>query len=409
MSSCVRQRPCQNCEDPSWYQREELNHWFALVWSFSDKLTDSDTVHWSGSPLDFHGLVDIDNAQSYRFLGTQPSNIPALVQNQVVVQPWRTIYTFSTPDKAVELVVTFSQPTAIEDPYTYITFDARTLDQKTHQVRIYFEEGPLLGVNDKNEKVYWSRMDGDRTVLTMGAYNQIPFGIRGDATRNNWGYAHLVSGNSSATRGYQGFGEQLRQAFVNHQTMPSDDMRKPRSASDQPPASAFVIDLGQVSTASVSSYVVFLFDDVYSMLYFEEWQAPCWQAELDQNVTLLINEAVAYYQSNMADITDSDELLMTLLTNTGGSQYSLLGSLVVRQILGSLTRTWSKQYNRSQLYMKEISSDGDVSTVDVIYPSSPFFLWLHPGLLRDMLLPVLAYANNETTIDYNLPWAPHHL
>jgi hypothetical protein len=59
--------------------------------------------------------------------------------------------------------------------------------------------------------------------------------------------------------------------------------------------------------------------------------------------------------------------------------------------------------------MKEISSDGDVSTVDVIYPSSPFFLWLHPEMLRDVLVPVLAYANNETTVDYNLPWAPHHL
>lgn len=366
-------------------------------------------MHWSGSPLNFHGLIDIDNAQSYRFLGAQPSNIPALVQSKVVVQPWRTIYTFSTPDNAVELVVTFSQPTAIEDPYTYITFGVRTLDQKTHQVRIYFEEGPLLGVNDKNEKVFWSRMDGDRTVLTMHAYNQIPFGIRGDETRNNWGYAHLISGNNSVTKGYQGFGEQLRQAFVNHQAMPSDDMRKPRSASDQPPASAFVIDLGQVSTTAVSSYVIFLFDDVYSMLYFEEWQTPCWRAELDQDVTLLINEAADYYQSNMADITDSDELLMTLLTNTGGEQYSLLGSLVTRQIMGSLTRTWSKQYNRSQLYMKEISSDGDVSTVDVIYPSSPFFLWLHPEMLRDVLVPVLAYANNETNVDYNLPWAPHHL
>lgn len=25
------------------------------------------------------------------------------------------------------------------------------------------------------------------------------------------------------------------------------------------------------------------------------------------------------------------------------------------------------------------------------------------------MLPLLAYANNETSIEYNLPWAPHHL
>ncbi|CAF0829870.1 unnamed protein product [Rotaria sordida] len=379
------------------------------VWSCSDNLTDSDTVHWSGSPLAFYGLIDIDNSQTYRFLGTQPSNIPPLIQNNVVVQPWRTIYKFSTPANTIELILSFSQPTSIEDPYTYITFDVRTLDQKTHNVRIYFEESSRLSINDKNEKISWNRIDGDITILTMNSYNQIPFGIRGDATRNNWGYAHLISSNKNTTNGYQGFGDNLRQAFVNHQIMPNDDTRKPRHADDQSPSSVFIINLNQVTSTTISSYLIFLYDDLYSMLYFEDWQIPCWRIELNNNITLLINEAVSYYQSNMADITDSNELLITLLTNTGGTQYSLLASLVTRQITGALTRTWSNKYNRPQLYMKEISSDGDVSTVDVIFPSSPFFLWLHPEILRDILIPVLAYANNETTIDYNLAWAPHHL
>jgi len=65
--------------------------------------------------------------------------------------------------------------------------------------------------------------------------------------------------------------------------------------------------------------------------------------------------------------------------------------------------------NRPQLYMKEISSGSDISTVDVIYPSSPFFLLLKPEILRDVLIPILAYANNEINIQYQLPWAPHHL
>ena len=32
-----------------------------------------------------------------------------------------------------------------------------------------------------------------------------------------------------------------------------------------------------------------------------------------------------------------------------------------------------------------------------------------PETMRLILLPLLAYANNETNIQYNLPWAPHHL
>ena len=59
--------------------------------------------------------------------------------------------------------------------------------------------------------------------------------------------------------------------------------------------------------------------------------------------------------------------------------------------------------------MKEQSSDGDVSTVDVISPAAPFFLTLGPEYLRRLLLPLLAYANNETYVRYILPWTPHHL
>jgi len=64
--------------------------------------------------------------------------------------------------------------------------------------------------------------------------------------------------------------------------------------------------------------------------------------------------------------------------------------------------------------MKEISSDGDVSTVDVIYPASPLIMLVNPEIFRLINIPLLAYANNETKVygngvDYNLAWAPHHL
>jgi len=88
----------------------------------------------------------------------------------------------------------------------------------------------------------------------MNGYDQIPFGIRGDAARNNWGYAHLISGNKSISMGYQAFGDDLRQAFANHQPMPSDDTRKPSHAGDQLPTSAFIVNLGQVSSQIISSF-----------------------------------------------------------------------------------------------------------------------------------------------------------
>ena len=52
--------------------------------------------------------------------------------------------------------------------------------------------------------------------------------------------------------------------------------------------------------------------------------------------------------------------------------------------------------------MKEISSDGDVSTVDVIFPSTPFWYYHNSTILLKLLLPLLSYANNDTNI-YNFP------
>jgi len=333
-----------------------------------------------------------------------------LKQTKLVVQPWRTIYTFSTPTDTIELVVQFSQPTSIDDPFTYITFDVRTLDKQTHSIRIYFEQSSSLVINSNDDKVYWTRTDNSEIIdLSISAYNQVPFGVHGDSERNNWGYAHLISSVSSQTKGYQGSADKLRQAFIQQQPMPDDDTDKPRYPNVDPVSSAFVIDLGEISSDIVSSYLIFLYDDVYSMYYFQEKQPPIWRAKFNNNLTLLITKAISSYLVNMIDITESNQMLITLLTNAGGSKYAQLCSLALRQITGALSRTWSYEQDRSFLFMKEISSGGAVSTVDVIYPSSPYFLWIYPEMLRDLLLPILAYANNETTVHYNLTWAPHHL
>lgn len=92
-----------------------------------------------------------------------------------------------------------------------------------------------------------------------------------------------------------------------------------------------------------------------------------------------------------------------------GDEYATLLSLVHRQVTGACVTVWNDERQEPWSYMKEQSSDGDVSTVDVISPAAPFFLSLGPEYLRRLILPLLAYANNETYIRYTLPWAPHHL
>lgn len=75
-----------------------------------------------------------------------------------------------------------------------------------------------------------------------------------------------------------------------------------------------------------------------------------------------------------------------------GQSYLTVTSLAARQAFAGvqLTGTTDKQY----LFLKEISSDGDIQTVDVIFPFHPVLMYANPDLLRIMLDPL--FENQES-------------
>ena len=59
------------------------------VWSMADRLTEEPTKHWTGSARPLSGLVRVDE-QTYRRLGNEPANIPAMEQTALEVSTGRT-------------------------------------------------------------------------------------------------------------------------------------------------------------------------------------------------------------------------------------------------------------------------------------------------------------------------------
>lgn len=90
--------------------------------------------------------------------------------------------------------------------------------------------------------------------------------------------------------------------------------------------------------------------------------------------------------------------------NTAGQDYSTITTLTVRQTFGALqfAGTTSKPY----IFLKEISSNSDIQTVDVIFPAFPIFMYLNATLTRYLLNPL--FENQESSA-YPNKFAEHDL
>jgi hypothetical protein len=88
---------------------------------------------------------------------------------------------------------------------------------------------------------------------------------------------------------------------------------------------------------------------------------------------------------------------------SGSRDYQDIAALSARQVLGATQ--FSGTPNSPILFLKEISSNGNFQTVDVIFPAFPFFLYTNPRWLAYLLEPLLEhqlsgqYPNNYSMHD----------
>jgi len=70
-----------------------------------------------------------------------------------------------------------------------------------------------------------------------------------------------------------------------------------------------------------------------------------------------------------------------------GRDYATITTLAVRQVFGALAYTNTK--DSPLVFLKEISSNSDIQTVDVIFPAFPIMLYLNPDMIKWTLEPLL--------------------
>ncbi len=375
------------------------------VWSAADKLTDKNTTHWTGAPQPFYGLVRIDG-KPYRFMGDDPREVPAMEQVSLSVTPTHTVYSFL--EAGVKLTVTFFTPALPKDldilsrPVTYLTVSATS--QASRDVSVLLDVDPVIAVNSRDEAVTWGRSRaGDLTVLNVGSRDQQVLNRPGDDLRIDWGYFHLAVPDAAGAQ--TALAHNALESFVAAGTIPSaDDMEMPRMPRADAAHLAVLLPLGKVSGQPVTRHVLLAYTEDFAIEYLGRKLRPYWQRN-GQSPQDMLAAAETDYSSLERRGKRFDEELTADLEKTGGAAYAQLAVLAYRQTLAA--HGFAADFDGTpMLFPKENFSNGCISTVDVLYPSAPFFLFFNPVLLQAQLKPVMEYAALPR---WKWPFAPHDL
>jgi hypothetical protein len=393
-----------------------VNDPYFSVWSMADKLTDAPVKHWSETSQPMTGLIRIDG-KTFRWMGAQPAQRPrlapieAMQQKSIEVTPLHTRYRFAAA--GIELKVTFFTPSFPADldtlsrPVTYLSWSARSTDGVAHKVDIMLDVTAAIAVNDLAQPVTWGRLHTEGlTVLRVGTKDQDTLHQSGDRIRIDWGYFNLaipdgVGATSELSTEAVGH-------FVEDGTLSSsDDFEMPRAAASsrgQAAHLATILPLGAVSLVPVERHALLAYTEGYAIEYLGRKLRPYWQRNNLSESDMLSGAEKSYPKLEARGVKFDADLSADML-KAGGADYAYLTALLFRQTLAA-HKLVADVDGTPMLFSKENDSNGCIDTVDVTYPSSPFFLLFNPTLLQAQLEPLMRYAALPR---WHFPFAPHDL
>ncbi len=386
---------------------------YLSTWLPGDNLAGTWPTFWSGQVTAITGIVRIDGT-AYVFAGAPGT--PALAQlPQVSLTYTATQSTYVFSGAGVNLTVTFLSPVDPDSlqrqsvPMSYITVNATSADGASHTVSVYLDISGEWAHGDRTQLISWAEAAvGTQTALSFAPTSPTVLGEHSDQA--SWGTVVFATDSGTGVTWQIGQDSVVRTNGAAG-TLPNTADTGPRAINDRWPVFAFNRSFGAVTTAAPSPTMVLCIGHARTpavsyqgtnlnpwwMTYWATWQAmlPWFRADYP----------VALAQSRNLDARINDDAATFYGTNSATAQhYAAICSLALRQAFAG-----TELVNRNGspwAFLKEISSDGNVSTVDVTYPASPAYLYASPTYLRLLLEPLLAYVEAGL---WPQTFAPHDL
>lgn len=357
------------------------------LWSGSDALYDTDTMHWTGRRKRITGTAKIDGVE-YRFLGR--GREPAMEQIQLSVTAIHSIYRFRAA--GTELSLDFWTPLLLDDldvmsrPCSYLDMALCSQDGKRHEIELVWEfDGELCCDRGQTEKIGGGRYileemcsgEKDQPALRtawMGLRQQSPLGHSGDSLTIDWGYLYLAAQRDSDI----------------------DVEYCQRTHSLRAKALFHIGEAGGKSASLIAAY-----DDMASINYFGRLLPGYWARE-GKNIHDAISEAFFQHDTLLERCSDFEQMLEKE-TLEFGEAYTKICFAAYRQSVAA-HKLIADEKGNPVFISKECHSGGFAATVDVTYPSTPLFFCYNPELVRGMMRPVLRFAKLPV---WGYGFAPH--
>ncbi|KAF9451663.1 DUF1793-domain-containing protein [Macrolepiota fuliginosa MF-IS2] len=382
-------------------------------------LNDVWPTFWTGQIVGWAGFVKVDG-QAFSFLGAP--NVPGASFTKAVQKSSRFTATqsiFVLSAGPIDLTVTFLSPVEPTDltkqstPFAYMAVSAASTDGAKHSVQVYSDISAEWVSGDNNLVANWTTTTGSVVTHQVQLVNQAILSEVNDHTQ--YGSAFYSTLSTTGVTWQNGADVTVRAQFINNGKLPDTRDTNFRAISNNWPVFAVSHDLGDVAAATspvvtsvghvrdpaISYIIAGGATQLRSLYFFSQFSSV--QAVISSFLSDFPN---ALSRANAFDTKVSSD------ASKISADYASVVALSIRQALAATEITISRasdgsfNINDIIVFMKEISSDGNVNTVDVIFPTWPVLLYTNPLLGKYLLEGLFRY---QATGQYPNKWSVHDL
>ncbi len=387
---------------------------YLSAWLETDNLPGTWPTFWTGRVNAMAGIARIDGT-SYVFMGNPalPGANPFPTMRQLSLTVTATKSTFVLEQAGVEIKIEFFSPVEPGDlrrqamPLSYISTTARAVDGNAHQVSLYFDISGEWAYGDSGAQITWNETTigtGAARLISLTNTPATPTVLAEENDTALWGTITWTSARRAGLTYQIGADSVVRAQVVDNGVLTNTvDSNQPRAINDHWPVFAFNLDLGDVRTAAAPMVISIGHIREPAVSYLETPLPPLWKTYF-----AAWQDMVAFFHRDFAGASlrshKLDKRIAGDARRAGGEQYAGLLAISLRQAYAG-TELVSRN-GKPWAFLKEISSDGNVSSIDVTYPCMPAFLYADPAYLGLILAPMLDYAENG---GWPKPFAEHDL